>query len=71
MERVVRNALAGVTLLHTQVVPQAIPLKLDNQYFQINRTGTLWERVVMSRRIAVFAPGEIVDPKMEVVVVWE
>jgi type VI secretion system protein ImpJ len=71
MERVVRNALAGVTLLHTQVVPQAIPTKLDNQYFQINRTGPLWDRVVMSRRIAVFAPGEFVDPKMEVVVVWE
>ena len=71
MERVVRNALAGVTLLHTQVVPQAIPMKLDNQYFQINRTGTLWDRVVMSRRIAVFAPSEIPDPKMEVVVVWE
>lgn len=71
MERVVRNALAGLGLVHTQVVPQAIPTKLDNQYFQINRTGPLWDRVVMSRRIAVFAPGEIVDPKMEVVVVWE
>ena len=71
MERVVRNALSGVGLLHTQVVPQAIPMKLDNQYFQINRTGPLWERMVMARRISVFAPGEIVDPKMEVVVVWE
>lgn len=71
VERVVRNALAGLTLLHTQVVPQAIPIKLDNQYFQINRTGPLWERIMLSRRIAVFAPGEIVEPKMEVVVVWE
>jgi type VI secretion system protein ImpJ len=71
MERVVRNALGGVGLVHTQVVPQAIPIKLDNQYFQINRTGPLWDRVVMSRRIAVFAPSEIVEPKMEVVVVWE
>ncbi|HEY1755876.1 MAG TPA: type VI secretion system baseplate subunit TssK [Bryobacteraceae bacterium] len=71
MERVVRNALAGVNLIHSQVVPPAIPMKLDNQYFQINRTGPLWERIVMSRRISVFAPSEIVEPKMEVVVVWE
>jgi type VI secretion system protein ImpJ len=71
MERVVRNALSGVGLLHTQVVPQAIPTKLDNQYFQINRSGALWDRIMLSRRIAVFAPGEIAEPKMEVVVVWE
>jgi type VI secretion system protein ImpJ len=53
------------------VVPQAIPIKLDNQYFQINQTGPLWDRILLSRRIAVHAPGEIADPKMEVVVVWE
>jgi type VI secretion system protein ImpJ len=46
-------------------------MRLDNQYFQVNQTGPLWERVVMARRIAVHAPGEIVEPKMEVVVVWE
>ena len=71
LDRLVRNALAGIGLRHTQVVPQAIPLKLDNQYFQLNQSGALWDRVVLSRRIAVYAPGEIVDPRMEVVVVWE
>jgi type VI secretion system protein ImpJ len=71
LDRVIRNALAGVVLRHTQVVPQAIPLKLENQYFQLNQSGPLWERIVLSRRIAVYAPGEIVEPKMEVVVVWE
>ncbi len=71
LERVVRNALTGVSLRHTQVVPAAIPMKLDNQYFQLNQTGPLWDRIVLSRRIAVYAPGEIAEPKMEVVVVWE
>lgn len=71
LDRVIRNALTGVGLRHTQVVPQAIPLKLDNQYFQLNQTGPLWDRIVLSRRIAVYAPGEIAEPKMEVVVVWE
>jgi type VI secretion system protein ImpJ len=71
MERVVRNAVSGVGLVHTQVVPQAIPTRLENQYFQINRSGPLWDRIMLARRIAVFAPGEIAEPKMEVVVVWE
>jgi type VI secretion system protein ImpJ len=71
LDRVVRNAISGVGLRHTQVVPKEIPMKLDNQYFQINQTGPLWERIVLLRRIAVYAPGEVVDPKMEVVVVWE
>jgi type VI secretion system protein ImpJ len=71
LDRVVRNAISGVGLRHTQVVPKEIPMKLDNQYFQVNQTGPLWERIVLLRRIAVYAPGEVVDPKMEVVVVWE
>jgi type VI secretion system protein ImpJ len=71
LDRVVRYAVAGVPLRHTQVVPAAIPLKLDNQYFQINQNGPLWDRIVMSRKIAVYAPGEVADPAMEVVVVWE
>jgi type VI secretion system protein ImpJ len=71
LDRVVRYAVAGIPLRHTQVVPAEIPMKLDNQYFQINQNGPLWERIVMSRKIAVYAPGEVVEPKMEVVVVWE
>jgi type VI secretion system protein ImpJ len=71
LERVIRNALGGISLRHTQVVPAAIPMKLDNQYFQLNQSGPLWDRIVLSRRIAVYAPGEIAEPKMEVVVVWE
>ncbi len=71
LDRLVRTAVGGLGLLHTQVVPQAIPIKLDNQYFQINQTGPLWDRILLSRRIGVHAPSEIVEPRMEVVVVWE
>ena len=71
IQRMVRNALPGVTLRHTPVPPAAIPLKLDNQYFSLNQGGPLWDAIVMSRQIAVHAPGEIVDPKMELVIVLE
>jgi type VI secretion system protein ImpJ len=71
IERLVRTAVSGLGLRHTEMVPSAIPVKLDNQYFRLNQTGPLWDRILLSRRISVFAPGEIVEPKMEVVVVWE
>lgn len=74
INRLVQYALPGCTLRHVQVVPEAIPMRLENQYFlvdQTSQTRPLWEHIVRARRISVFAPGEIVEPAMELVVVWE
>ena len=61
----------GLSLRHIQVPPSAIPIKLDNQYFALNQGGELWNAMMLSRQIAVHAPGEIVDPKMEILIVLE
>lgn len=71
IERLIRNALPGVTLRHVQVPPAQIPMKLDNQYFILNQSGPLWDRIVMSRRVSVSAPVEINEPKMELLIVTE
>jgi type VI secretion system protein ImpJ len=71
IRRLVRNSLPGLTLRHTPVPPAAIPMKLDNQYFSLNQSGELWETIKLSRQIAVHAPGEILDPKMELLIVLE
>jgi type VI secretion system protein ImpJ len=71
IQRLIRHALPGLTLRHAPAPPSAIPMKLDSQYFQINQGGPLWDVLVKSRQVAVFAPGEIVEPKMEVLVVLE
>ena len=71
IQRIVRNSLPGLTLRHTPVPPSAIPMKLDNQYFAVNQGGELWDAVTASRQIAVHAPGEIMDPKMELLIVLE
>jgi type VI secretion system protein ImpJ len=49
--------------------PSAVPLKLDNQYFSLVQSGTLWEGIVQSRVLSIFVPGEIADPKMELLIV--
>jgi type VI secretion system protein ImpJ len=71
IQRLIRNSLPGLTLRHVPVPPAAIPIKLDNQYFSLNQGGPLWDAILLSRQIAVHAPGEIVDPRMEVLIVLE
>ena len=71
IQRLIRNALPGVSLRHSPVPPPAIPMKLDNQYFSLNQSGSLWDAIMLSRQIAVHVPGEIADPKMEIIVVVE
>ncbi len=69
VKRIVNNALPGVILRHAPTPPAAIPVKLDHQYFLVNQGGDLWDTLVKSRQIAVYAPGEIVEPQMEVLIV--
>lgn len=71
IQRLVTNALPGITLRHTPVPPSAIPMKLDNQYFQLNQSGPMWGSIVNSRTVSVFVPSEIPDAKMELFIVLE
>jgi type VI secretion system protein ImpJ len=71
IQHLIRNALPGLLLRHISVPPAAIPVKLDNQYFALNQSGELWKAMMLSRQVAVHAPSEIVDPKMEILIVLE
>lgn len=71
IQRLIRNALPGLPLRHIPVPPAAIPIKLDNQYFALNQGGELWNAMMLSRQVAVHAPGEIVEPRMELLIVLE
>lgn len=71
IQRLVRNALPAISLRHTPTPPAAIPVRLDSQYFSLNQSGPLWDSIMLSRQIGVNAPGEIVDPRMEIIIVLE
>ncbi len=67
--RLVRNSLPGVTLRHLPSPPAAVPVRLDNQYFSLVQSGPLWDSLGQARAVSVFVPGEIADPKLELLVV--
>lgn len=67
----VKRAMAGLTLTHVQVPPSAIAAKVDSQYFTINRSGPCWEHIMQTRKVGVYAPGELPSPTMELVVILD
>lgn len=68
IEHLVKHALPGMQLTHVASPPSAIPVKLNCQYFSLGLTGLAWEAVVRARNLAVYAPGDIPNPQLELVI---
>ena len=68
IDRLIEKALGGISLIHAPA-PPAIRMKLGNQYFSLGQNGDLWQKVKMSRSIAVFAPADIKHAKLELIIV--
>lgn len=67
IEQLIRQALPGLRLTHVPVPPRAIPVKLRYQYFSVERSGPVWEAVTRARNFAVYAPGDVPNPEMELI----
>jgi type VI secretion system protein ImpJ len=75
----VKRALRGMGLVHLPIPPAAIPARVDTQYFLVGRGGTqsktrdvergCWEHITKTKQIGVYVPGEIPDPKLELLVI--
>ncbi len=68
IENYIRQAVSGLRMVHVPVPPRAIPVKLRYQYFSLERSGEVWESLVRARNLAVYAPEEIINPQMELIV---
>jgi type VI secretion system protein ImpJ len=68
LERLIRRALPGVALRHTPNPPSAIPIKLNYQYFALERSGEDWDAIRLSRHLAVYAPADLPEPELELVI---
>jgi type VI secretion system protein ImpJ len=71
VSELVKRAVAGLTLTHQPVPPSAIPVKLEMQYFSINRSGPFWDHIVQTRRVGIYIPGDLPDPDVELLVMLE
>jgi type VI secretion system protein ImpJ len=69
VERLVRQALPGLGLVHSPQPPAALPIKLNYHYFQLDRNGPEWEAVRKSRNLAVHVPADLPGCQLELLVV--
>lgn len=68
IERLIKQAVGGVGLEHLPNPPSALPVKLDHQYFVLDRSGAEWDAVRHARNLAAYIPSEFPDPRLELVV---
>jgi type VI secretion system protein ImpJ len=68
IDRLIKQALSGVTLRHVSSPPSALPTKLDFQYFAIERGGPEWDAIRLARNLAAYVPVDFVDPRLELVI---
>lgn len=69
LTRLIQQSLPGLSLRYQPAPPSSVRLSLSCHYFSVDASGPLWERILQSRAFSVFVPGEIADPKMELLVV--
>jgi type VI secretion system protein ImpJ len=67
----VKRALPGLTLTHLSAPPPEVAVKVESQYFVINRMGPCWENIVQTRKAGVYVPGEIPSPEMSLIVLLD
>jgi type VI secretion system protein ImpJ len=68
IEGLIRRALPGVVLRHVAEPPSAIPMRLNFQYFALERTGEDWDAIRLSRHLAAYVPGDLPQPELELVI---
>ncbi|MGH9608574.1 MAG: type VI secretion system baseplate subunit TssK [Bryobacteraceae bacterium] len=69
VEHLVSHALPGLAMRHMAIPPNAIPVKLNYQYFSLNQSGAPWEAIVRSRTFAAWVPADFPDPQLELIIV--
>jgi type VI secretion system protein ImpJ len=67
LETLIRQALPGLPMTHLPSPPQEIPVKLNYQYFSLDRSGAAWETIKRSRNFGAYVPGEIKNPRLELI----
>jgi len=65
VEKLVLSAMSGVRLTHAPQVPAAIPVRPGAYYFALDGRGPLYDRMLQSQSIMVYAPNGIADLQIE------
>jgi type VI secretion system protein ImpJ len=68
VQKLIRQALPGVPLRPLAAPPSTLPVKLDYQYFALDKSGPEWDAISRERNLSVYVPSDFPDPKLELLV---
>lgn len=67
IEQLIKHALPGVALRHAPDPPEALPVKLDYVYFELEARGEDWDAILQARNLAAYVPSDLPDAELELV----
>lgn len=65
VEQLIRQALPGMAVVHDPDPPSQVPMRLDFQYFRLEKSGPVWDGIRRARNLAVHVPGDFPGAKLE------
>lgn len=71
VEKLVLSAMPGVRLVHTPLVPSAIPVRPGSYYFELEPRGSLYERMLQAQSLQIYIPTGFPDIKLELLAVTQ
>lgn len=71
VERMVSSAMPGVRLMSAPQVPAAIPVRPGCYYFSVEPHGALYERMLASSAIMIYAPAAFSKLKLELFAIMQ
>src|SRR6185503_7544449 len=69
LEKLIRQALPGVTLTYVPNPPSAVSIKLNHHYFLLQKSGPDWENIARARNVAAYVPAEFANPQLELLII--
>lgn len=69
VEKLVLSAMSGVRLVHAPQVPPAVPIRPGACYFEFERRGPLYERMLKAQAITLYAPTSFTELKLELIAI--
>ncbi len=67
----VRRSLPGMRLTHISNPPAALTPTMSSQYFSVSRSGPCWDHLLDTRRVGIYIPGDIPNPRLELLVLLD
>jgi type VI secretion system protein ImpJ len=69
IEKLLSQALRGLSLSHLAVPPSEIPVQPNRTYFEIDQSGEHWKAIEQGKSIAFYFPPEFTELSVEILIV--